>query len=87
MLGCFGGSALGRCWQGGDPERGPHGWAKAGHEQTAGELGHVNIRLTSLGVRGAQLWLSKAKASVCHRGPNRRVVLLAIAPLWDGGAD
>lgn len=41
----------------------PHGWTDAGLEQTARELGHVNMHRTSLGVRGAQVRLSKAKAS------------------------
>ena len=62
---------------------GPHGWADAGLEQTARELGHVNIHLTSLGARGAQLWLSKAKARQVFVtvGPSNGAVLLAIAPI------
>lgn len=48
----------------------PSGWADAGLEQTARELGHADIHLTFLGGRGAQLRLSKAKAreGFCHGG-------------------
>lgn len=64
-------------------KRDPCGWRGAGLEQKARELGHVNVHLTSGGVRGAQVWLSKAKARQVFVtvGPSDRVVLLAIAPI------
>lgn len=84
-------SALGvlesQCWGGVGREetvkRDPRGWRDAGLEQKARELGHVNIHLTSRGARGAQVWLSKAKARQVFVtvGPSDRVVLLAIAPI------
>lgn len=55
----------GQCWGGvgreGTFKWDPLEWAHAGLEQTARQLSHVNIHLTSLGVRGVQLQLSKAK--------------------------